>query len=97
MNSVVDQTVVRLKDFRIADVGDRVSSAVNSVADRVLGAAKDTTGYVRSNPWQAAGAIALAGVAAGVAGVLVSRRARARKAHTSRDTNRDSTSEVSGG
>jgi ElaB/YqjD/DUF883 family membrane-anchored ribosome-binding protein len=90
MNSVADRTVVRLKDFRAADVGRRLSNAVSSVAERLVGRAKTTDGFVRSRPWQTAGAIALAGVAAGM---LVSRaRRRAEK-----DRNLDSTSEVSGG
>jgi ElaB/YqjD/DUF883 family membrane-anchored ribosome-binding protein len=91
MSTVADRTVVRLKDFRAADVGRRVSNVVSSLADQLVGRAKTTDGFVRSRPWQMAGAIALAGVAAGM---LVSRRARRR---AEKNANLESTSEVSGG
>jgi len=82
MNSVADQTVVRLKNFR-SGAGKRISNAAGSVAGQVLGAAKSTNGFVHSNPWQAVGAMALAGV---VAGLLVSRGARhVRRQRTTHD------------
>jgi len=104
MNSVADQTIVRLKDFRAADVGKKVSSTVSNVAgqiaDRVQdwtskarGAAKTTDGFVRSSPWQAAGAVAVAGLAAGF---LVMRGARAARRRASAARN-DSSSEMTGG
>jgi ElaB/YqjD/DUF883 family membrane-anchored ribosome-binding protein len=88
MSSVANRTIVRLKDFRVGDVGSRVSNAVGSLAKS---AAETTDGFVRSSPWRAAGAIAVAGVAAGI---LVARRARR---HAADDANTDSTSEVLGG
>jgi ElaB/YqjD/DUF883 family membrane-anchored ribosome-binding protein len=91
MSTVANRTVVRLKDFRAGDVGKRVSDAVSSFADQLAGSLKTTDGFVRSRPWQTAGAIALAGVAAGM---LVSRRVRRRAA---KNDNHDFTSEVSGG
>jgi len=90
MSTVADRTVVRLKEFRAGDVGRRVSNAVSSLADQVAGGLKTTDGFVRTRPWQAAGAIALVGVAAGL---LVSRRAR----RALKNANTESTSEVSGG
>jgi ElaB/YqjD/DUF883 family membrane-anchored ribosome-binding protein len=104
MSSVANQTVVRLKDFRNGEVADRVSNALHAfstqVADSVQDwrgkagtAAKSADGFVRSNPWQTVGAVALAAVASGV---LVSwsaeraRRARARDLH-------DATAETLGG
>jgi ElaB/YqjD/DUF883 family membrane-anchored ribosome-binding protein len=104
MGSVADQTVVRLKDFRAADVGDKVSTTVSNVAGRIAdrvhnwastarGAAQTTDGFVRSSPWQVVGAVALAGLAAGY---LVTRGARAARRRASAATN-DSSSEMTGG
>ncbi|HWJ34135.1 MAG TPA: hypothetical protein VNR70_02655 [Steroidobacteraceae bacterium] len=105
MGSVAGQTVVRLKDFHVRDVGNRVSDAVSSLADQLVdgvqgwtsrarSAAKTTDGFVRSSPWQAVGAIALAGVAAGI---LVSRGVRRARRRGQSDPNGESTSEVLGG
>lgn len=91
MSSVANRTIVRLKDFRARDVGSRVSNAVGSLA---RSAAETTDGFVRSSPWRAAGAIAVAGVAAGI---LVSRSARRARRRAADDANNNSTSEVLGG
>jgi ElaB/YqjD/DUF883 family membrane-anchored ribosome-binding protein len=104
MSNIAGQTVVRLKDFRVADVGNQVSSAMSSIAGQLAdgvqrwtskakSAAKTTDGFVRSSPWQAVGAIALAGVAAGI---LMSRSARRARQRAPR-TDRDSPAENSGG
>jgi ElaB/YqjD/DUF883 family membrane-anchored ribosome-binding protein len=103
MSTAAHQTVVRLKDFRASEVGDRVSKTLSSIAGQLAdgvqnwtskarSAAKSTDGLVRSNPWAAIGAIALAGAAAGI---LVSRGARARR--RSVDAPVDSPSELAGG
>jgi len=92
MSSVANRTVVRLKDVRARDVSSRVSNAVGSLADQLVSGLQTTEGFVRSSPWRAAGAIAVAGVAAGI---LVSRSARRARMHA--DANTDSTSEVLGG
>jgi ElaB/YqjD/DUF883 family membrane-anchored ribosome-binding protein len=63
MKTLADQPVVR----------DRISNVVDLFTDRLAGAAKSTDGFVRSNPWQAVGSIALVGLAAGL---LVARGAR---------------------
>jgi ElaB/YqjD/DUF883 family membrane-anchored ribosome-binding protein len=104
MSSLASRTVVRLKDFRTRDVGSRVSNVVGSLADHLVSgvqgwsskarsAAETTDGFVRSSPWRAAGAIAVAGLAAGILVSRSARRARRRAA----DANIDSTSEVLGG
>jgi len=104
MSSLASRTVVRLKDFRAQDVGGRVSSAVGSLADelvrglqgwtaRARSAAQSTDGFVRSSPWRAAGAIAVAGVAAGI---LVSRSTRRARRPAAEDAN-SIPSEVLGG
>jgi len=102
MRSAADQTIVRLKDFRtdrVSAVRDAVGSRAGQLVDGVRSwtskarsAAKSTDGFVRSSPWQAAGAVALAGLAAGI---LVSRSARRARQRVS-DPNL-ATSEVSGG
>jgi ElaB/YqjD/DUF883 family membrane-anchored ribosome-binding protein len=89
MSSVANQTVVRLKPIHAGDVSDRLSKVLNSFTGQVSdslqewrvkarAAAKSTDGYVRSRPWQAVGAIALAGVAAGVLYAVTVRQARRR-------------------
>jgi hypothetical protein len=69
------------------------SKVVSLFADQLSGTAKSTERYVRSNPWQAAGALAVVGLAAGLA---LTRGARGwfrrRKADLS-----GAASEVSGG
>jgi ElaB/YqjD/DUF883 family membrane-anchored ribosome-binding protein len=105
MGNLASQTVVRMKDFRVGDVGSRVSSAVNALADQVVdgvqdwtskarSAARRTDGFVRSSPWQAMGAMALAAVAAGI---LVSRGMRRARKRAHPDDNPELTSEVLGG
>ena len=100
------RTIVRLKDYRAPDVADRVSRVVGSVADQLTGGVQSwtskaknfgatTDGFVRARPWRAAGAIALAGLAAGV---LVSRAAQERaRRRSASDAGNESTSEVQGG
>jgi hypothetical protein len=68
------------------------SNVVSLFADQLTGAAKSTERYVRSNPWQTAGALAVVGVAAGLALVRGARRFRRRRADLSA-----AASEVSGG
>jgi hypothetical protein len=68
------------------------SNVVSLFADQLTGAAKSTERYVRSNPWQAAGALAVMGLAAGLALVRGTRRIRRRRAGLS-----GAPSEVSGG
>ncbi|MDB6083373.1 MAG: hypothetical protein JWN43_1254 [Gammaproteobacteria bacterium] len=105
MANLADQTVVRMKDFRVGEVGSRVSSAVNSLAGQVVdgvqgftskarSAAKSTDGFVRSSPWQVMGATVLAGLAAGI---LVSRGVRRARRRAHDDDSPELTSEVQGG
>jgi len=68
------------------------SNVVSLIADQVIGAAKNTERYVRSNPWQAAGALAVVGLAAGLALARGTRRFRRSRADLS-----GAVSEVSGG
>ncbi len=58
MTNLAKQTVVRMQDFRAGEVADRLSKTLSELTEEV-------SGKVRANPWQAAGAMALAGVAAG--------------------------------
>jgi ElaB/YqjD/DUF883 family membrane-anchored ribosome-binding protein len=58
MTNLAKQTVVRMQDFRAGEVADRLSKRLSALTEEV-------SGKVRANPWQAAGAMALAGVAAG--------------------------------
>jgi hypothetical protein len=68
------------------------SNVVSLFADQLTGAAKSTERYVRSNPWQAAGALAVVGLAAGLALIRGARRFRHRRTNAS-----GAASEVSGG
>jgi hypothetical protein len=68
------------------------SKVVSLFADQLSGTAKSTERYVRSNPWQAAGALAVVGLAAGLALTRGARRFRRRRADLS-----GAASEVSGG
>jgi hypothetical protein len=68
------------------------SNVVSLFADQLTGAAKSTERYVRSNPWQAAGALAVVGLAAGLALIRGTRRFRNRRLNAS-----GAASEVSGG
>ena len=72
--------------------GSMSSNVVSLFADQLTGAAKSTERYVRSNPWQTAGALAVVGVAAGLALVRGARRFRRRQVDVS-----GAASEVSGG
>jgi hypothetical protein len=107
MSNVAGQTVVRLRDFVGADeAGRQLSGALNSVAVELADGlrnwtgkaktlARATDGFVRSSPWRAAAAVALAGVAAGVLVSRGVRRARSRAAPA--DDASDVASELSGG
>jgi len=68
------------------------SNVVSLFADQLTGAAKSTERYVRSKPWRAAGALAVVGLAAGLALARGARRFWRRRADPS-----VATSEVSGG
>jgi hypothetical protein len=68
------------------------SNVVSLFADQLTGAAKSTERYVRSNPWRAAGALAVVGLAAGLALARGARRFWRR-----RDGPSGAASEVSGG
>ena len=68
------------------------SNVVSLFADQLTGAAKSTERYVRANPWQAAGALAVLGLAAGRALTRGALRLRRRRADLS-----GAASEVSGG
>ena len=68
------------------------SNVVSLFADQLTGAAKSTERYVRSNPWQAAGALAVVGLATGFALMRGTRRFWHRRADAS-----GAASEVSGG
>ena len=81
-----------LTDFRATDVRDRMSNVVSPFAEQLAGAAKNTERLVRSNPWQAVGAIAVVGLAAGI---LVGRGARRVRRFASDRSS--ASSEVSGG
>jgi ElaB/YqjD/DUF883 family membrane-anchored ribosome-binding protein len=105
MTSLAGQTIVRLKNFHARDVGSRVSNAAGSLADHLVSgvqgwtskaksAAEATDGFVRSRPWPAVGAVALAGIAAGI---LLSRSARRARKRAATNGNVESTSEVLGG
>lgn len=72
-------------------VSDRILNGMGSLADQLVGAVKGADGFVRGSPWQAVGAVALAGVAAGI---LVTRGVR--RARNGALTH-DSISEVTGG
>ena len=82
MSNLAQQTVDR----------DRMSNVVSLFADQLTDAAKTTERYVRSNPWQAAGALAVVGLAAGLLLMRGTRRFRNGKADDS-----GAASEVSGG
>jgi ElaB/YqjD/DUF883 family membrane-anchored ribosome-binding protein len=82
MSSLAEQTVGR----------DRMSNVVSLFADQLTGAAKSTERYVRSNPWQAAGALAIVGLAVGLVLTRGTRRFRRRGPDFS-----GAASEVSGG
>jgi ElaB/YqjD/DUF883 family membrane-anchored ribosome-binding protein len=109
MNSVAGQTVVRLKDFRVGEVGNQVSKTLRSIAGQVADgvqnwtskaktAARTTDGAVRSSPWQVAGAVALVGLAAGILVSRSARRARRAAHEASADSaSANSSSELSGG
>jgi hypothetical protein len=87
MSNLAQQTVGR----------DRMSNVVSLFADQLTGAAKTTERYVRSNPWQAAGALAVVGLAAGLLLMRGTRRSRSGKADLSGAASEVSGSEVSGG
>ena len=59
------------------------SNVVSLFTDHLTGAAKSTERYVRSNPWQAAGALALLGLTAGLVLTRGARRFRRNRADLS--------------
>jgi ElaB/YqjD/DUF883 family membrane-anchored ribosome-binding protein len=82
MNSYPDE-IVNAENSNAASLMKRASNVTNVLADQLTAAAKSAAGYVRSSPWQAAGAVALAGIAAGLLvsrGASRSRRRRGRPA-----------------
>lgn len=88
MSRIANQTVVRLKDFR-----DDIADGVQNFTSQARTAVRATDGFVRSSPWQALGAMALVGAAAGLLVSLGARRARRRQT-----VNRDyDAAEMSGG
>jgi len=75
----------------ITRLNERAVDVVESLVDQLAAAAKSADGFVRSSPWQAAAAGAVASIAAGI---LVSRGARRSRRFA---TDRDYPSEVTGG
>jgi hypothetical protein len=75
-----------------ATLANHAANATHVIADQLTAAAKSAAGFVKSSPWQAAGAVALVGLAAGM---LVSRGARSRR--RVRAEKFDSSPEVVGG
>jgi hypothetical protein len=73
------------------------SKAVGLFADQLTGAAKSTERYVRSNPWQAAGALAVVGLATGLALSHRTRRLLTRPFQRRRADLSGAASEVMGG
>jgi len=87
MSSVVEETGNEIESASTDDFYSRASNVIELLTGQIAGAVKSADGYVRSNPWVAAGAVAVAAVAAGV---LLSRGPRRRIAD-------DGASEVAGG
>jgi hypothetical protein len=67
---------------------------MNDMVQQLVGAAKGTDRFVRSNPWRAVGTMALAGLAAGI---LVSKGAQYRTRREAAARGHDADSEVAGG
>ena len=76
--------VVRLRDQLPADVSSQITDSLGRIAEQLTdvaqnwsskakSAAKSTDSYVRANPWQALGFVALVSLAAGI---LASRQSR---------------------
>ena len=72
----VNRTLGRLKDIRVSDLRTQVSDVAGTAAAQVADATRQAGRYVRSNPWQSAGLLALAGLAAGFLLTNGSRRSR---------------------
>jgi ElaB/YqjD/DUF883 family membrane-anchored ribosome-binding protein len=75
--------VVELGSFRAAQVRQRVSDVIGLFGD-------NTRRYLRANPWQVVGAVAVLGAAAGFLLTYSNRRSR-------RERDSDAASMVSGG
>jgi ElaB/YqjD/DUF883 family membrane-anchored ribosome-binding protein len=74
--------IVKTASVAAGSLVNRASHMQAVVADQLTAAAKFAAGYVRSSPWQAAGAVALAGIAAGILMARGARRSRRRHAVT---------------
>lgn len=70
MGSETASARARLKQT-LSKAKDRLSAGVAAVSDQAGETAKATDGFVRDNPWQAIGLVAVAGLAVGM---LISRR-----------------------
>jgi ElaB/YqjD/DUF883 family membrane-anchored ribosome-binding protein len=77
MSELADRTVARLNDFKPANLRERLSNVVELFAEQLTGAARGTGQYVRANPWQTVGAVALMAMAAGMLVGRATRRVRA--------------------
>jgi ElaB/YqjD/DUF883 family membrane-anchored ribosome-binding protein len=82
MDNLAKDTVVHLRDFRDADddvqvtLTDTVVDAFGRWSDTAKSAAQTADDFVRKNPWQAAGIVAIIGVSAGLLAAWLSRRDR---------------------
>jgi hypothetical protein len=93
MNSYPDQ-ITNAEALTAGSLVHRASDVRNVVAEQLAAAVKAAAGYVRSSPWQAAGALAVAGIAAGI---LVARGARRSRRRNAPADAHNSSPEVAGG
>jgi ElaB/YqjD/DUF883 family membrane-anchored ribosome-binding protein len=93
MHTVTQQAVDGLERARTGDLGERLSDVIGLLTDYVTDATKAADDIVRSSPWRAIGAVALAGIAVGI---LVARNSR-RADPSLWERGRERLSEVSGG
>ncbi len=92
MNTLTDQAVDGLEQAHSPDLGERLTDVIGLLSDYVADATKAADDIVRASPWRVIGAVALAGIAAGI---LVSRRTRRANSRLL-DQSRDLLSEVGG-